>query len=68
MSDEGKDKNKNPKRTFKIKYVKCIICGGRKLEQNMVNANGCNECFGSQEKRKADFLRKVNRGGKNYQK
>ena len=57
MSDEGKDK-KNSKRTLRIKYVKCSVCGGRKQEQNMVNEVACIECYEKQNQRRDSFWKR----------
>ena len=54
MSDEGKDEKKS-KRTSRIKYVKCSVCGGRKQEQNMGNKVVCNECAEKQNQKRDGF-------------
>ena len=45
----GKDKKKT-KRTTKIVYRKCYVCGGRKKESDMLTTNDgtCQECFKKQ--------------------
>ena len=44
--DEGKD-NKKTKRTTKIEYRRCDVCGGRKRFDDMMTSGCgmCKECF-----------------------
>ena len=50
MADENNEKkdNKRPKRTTKIVYHRCGICGARKRESDMtvwhMNKAFCNQC------------------------
>ena len=55
MSDEGKDK-KTSKRTLRINYLRCVVCGARKKEQDMIiQTFVCYDCYEKQNKRRNGF-------------
>ena len=62
MSDEGNDK-KTSKRTSRIQYERCNVCGARKKEQDMIKKGLCTECYEKMFRRKDGYWHGKNRGG-----
>ena len=60
--DEEKD-NKKTKRTTKIEYRRCSVCGVRKrVEDMMTSSRGlCKECFDKQLKQPGVFTKASNK-------